>query len=475
MENKNEPIVSKIRLKENDRNGEFRPFLVNHKSHQVLIPIINGFENSKEINLGYSTVTKDKGIIKPTLKKKTIYLTGGSLRDHLKNKTFSTYDCVTDASPDEIRIILKSDFAKLTEVQPEDKDIETLKYYKNLPTKENKKKVFYANKWDSKNEEMEFVAEIDGQKVHIATLSLNVKNRMLVPKERKLVTTIEKDSTSRDLTINAIYLKLKNMDGENNELFDPQGGAYDLKNGNIVTVKKTENAFASDPYLPYRIANLATRFSYNKKIPEQICKHIKSDHTQTGIKRQNLRKLYMSSIENFDIPTDLYILNLISCDLTEHIFPGLKVVKPSMHTSNSKISTTAYILRENSVEKIEKVLETMGWSKNDIENITKLVNLYNFSENTFNSNLIYDLFSKPYTMSNSIIKDFLKYIGKEGLYQKLFEHDYSSVMKKYIDSDGERKVNPKYIQEIGRMPRTEELENIRKRLFSVLVKDMMSS
>ena len=146
-----------------------------------------------------------------------------------------------------------------------------------------------------------------------------------------------------------------------------------------------------------------------------------------------------------------------------------------MHTSNSKISTTAYILRENSVEKIEKVLETMGWSKNDIENITKLVNLYNFSENTFNSNLIYDLFSKPYTMSNSIIKDFLKYIGKEGLYQKLFEHDYSSVMKKYIDSDGERKVNPKYIQEIGRMPRTEELENIRKRLFSVLVKDMMSS
>ena len=115
-EKDNEALTSKVRLKPNDRNGEFRPFVVNHLSNSSLKPIINCFENSKEIELGYSTITKDKGTVKPTLKKKTLYLTGGALRDHLKNKTFSTYDCVTDASPDEIRLILTSKFAEIEEV-----------------------------------------------------------------------------------------------------------------------------------------------------------------------------------------------------------------------------------------------------------------------------------------------------------------------------------------------------------------------
>ena len=128
MENKkphkDEALISKIRLKENERNGDFRPLVVSHLSNSAIKCIIDGFENSKEIDLGYSTIIKDKGMTKPTLKKKTIYLTGGSLRDHLKNKTFDTYDCSTDASPDEIRLILKSPYCNLVEVQPETDDIQ---------------------------------------------------------------------------------------------------------------------------------------------------------------------------------------------------------------------------------------------------------------------------------------------------------------------------------------------------------------
>ena len=86
---RNEAVTAKIRLKENDRNGEFRPFVVNHLSNRILKKVIDGFENSKEISLGYSTIDKTKGVTEPTMKKKSLYLTGGALRDHLKNLSSS--------------------------------------------------------------------------------------------------------------------------------------------------------------------------------------------------------------------------------------------------------------------------------------------------------------------------------------------------------------------------------------------------
>jgi len=78
--------------------------------------IIDAFNSSNEVKLGYSTIQKGKGIVEPTMKRKNLYLTGGALRDHLKNKTFTSYDLTTEASPDEIRKILELPVADLEEV-----------------------------------------------------------------------------------------------------------------------------------------------------------------------------------------------------------------------------------------------------------------------------------------------------------------------------------------------------------------------
>lgn len=476
MENKekdNEALTSKVRLKPNDRNGEFRPFVVNHLSNSALKSVINGFENSKEINLGYATITKDKGMVKPTLKKKTLYLTGGALRDHLKNKTFSTYDCVSDASCDETRLILTSQFAGLEEVKPETDDIQIQEKYKKLPARNSKKKIFYVSRWDAEGEEMEFTIEINGQKIHLSPFTLNVKNRMLTPKKAKFVTTLEEDSMSRDLTMDSLYLKLRKNDGENAELLDPQGGAYDLKNGLIVTVKPIEKAFSADPYLPFRIANLSSRFANDGKIPDNTLKVLQDLPEVEGIKRHNLKKYFISSVENLDVPCDLYLNNLRASKLAEKMFPGLKIANIDSQIPNNRLIACAVLLRNNNPEKVNHVLASMGWTKMDVENIINLIHIAQFTESSFNPDLIYPIFSKPLSMTNSVIKDFLKTIDKIDLYHKIFSHDFSDIMKKYIEKGGRREINPKYIRFAERVPRTEELEDIRKKLFAQLVKGMI--
>lgn len=472
-EKDNEALTSKVRLKPNDRNGEFRPFVVNHLSNSSLKPIINCFENSKEIELGYSTITKDKGTVKPTLKKKNLYLTGGALRDHLKNKTFSTYDCVTDASPDEIRLILTSKFAEIEEVKPDSEDIQIQEKYKKLPAKNNKKKIFYASRWDAQGNEMEFTVEVNDQKIHLSPFSLNVKNRMLTPKQVRFVTTLEEDSMSRDLTMDSLYLKLRKNDGENSELLDPQGGAYDLKNGLIVTVKPAEKAFSSDPYLPYRLANLSARFANDGMIPPDLVKIIENLGEVEGVKRHNLRKYFISSVENLDVPCDLYLRNLKEAYLAEKMFPGLKIYSADTEVPNNRLIACAYLLQDNMPEKVSHVLTSMGWNKLDIENIVSLIQIATFAKNSYNPELIYNLFAKPMSMTNSVIKDFLKTIKKIELYNKIFSHDFSEIMKKYIERDGKREINPKYIRFAERVPRTEELEDIRKKLFVQLVKGLL--
>jgi hypothetical protein len=468
-------IVSKVRLKDSDKGGEFRPFIIDYKSNPSLRTIVKAFANSGEIKVGYSTIIKGKGIQHPTLKRKSLYLTGGSLRDHLKNQTVVEYDCATDASPDEIRMILSTEAADLKEVKPLIEDIEILSKYKSLPEIEGKKKVFFASRWDSEGHEMEFTVMVDSQKIFISTFNKNTKNRMLIPKKRVFATTPEEDAQSRDLTINALYLALKNDEGENTELIDPLGGIFDLKNGKIVLISEREQPFEKDPYLPYRIANLSARYAFDKKIPADINEKIRNyDHSNYDEDKKVLKRYYISAVENINIPTQDYINNLIHSHLVKHIFPDCVIEHPTADLTNNRILATGYILQKNMAGHVANVLEKMGWSKHDIENITKFIKLAQFCRGNFiNPSLLYDFFAKPFTMPNSTIKTFLQIMNCSEIYDKIFTHDFTNVMRKYVDYQGSREVNPLYTKFLGRVPRTDEFEDIRKKLFDAEVKKIV--
>jgi hypothetical protein len=79
-------------------------------------------------------------------------------------------------------------------------------------------------------------------------------------------------------------------------------------------------------------------------------------------------------------------------------------------------------------------------------------------------------------MSNSIIKQFMAIMGENKLYENLFKHDFSEIMKKYVeDEDGNRRINPIYIKILERIPRTDELEEVRKKAFFNLVRKLVSA
>jgi len=466
-------IVSKVRLKDSDDNGEFRPLVVGYNSNPVLKNIIKAFNQSNEVKLGYSTIQKDKGIVEPTMKRKNLYLTGGALRDHLKNKSFNNYDCVTEASPDEIRKILSVDFTNLEEVKPDTHDLEILAKYKKLPEKGQKKKCFYASRWDSEGEEIEICAEIDGQKVFISPFSLHSKDRMVSPPKRMFATTLEQDAKTRDITMNALYLKLKNDDGENGELSDPEGGIHDLKNGDIRLIQSAEKTFSKDPYLPFRICLIAARYSPDKSVPENLLYKIKRIQS-LDVDSKVLHRIINAAISNVDVSVYDFFRNLIECDLIKYIFPHLHVQQPIYNLPNHKVVTLAYLLHKNDVDHVRNILGSRGFSQMDVDNICKLINLAKFAKNNItNPDLIYDIFVKPFHLSNSKVKEFLRLIDKEKIFDILFDGKLENVIKKYVEDENGRRINPIYTKIMGKSLRPDELEDARIKAFNHKVQSLM--
>ena len=73
-----EELLSKIRLKDTKGVTNFKPLTVDSSNNSLLKPIIEAFEASDKVKIGYSTLDKSKGVVHPTLKRKSLYLTGGA-------------------------------------------------------------------------------------------------------------------------------------------------------------------------------------------------------------------------------------------------------------------------------------------------------------------------------------------------------------------------------------------------------------
>ena len=194
-------FLSKLRLKDSKESTSFKPFKVSSSMNALLKPIVDAFENSDKVTIGYSTLEKNKGLTKPTLKRKTIYLTGGALRDHLKGKTFRNYDLVTDATPDEIIMILKN--------------AETNFIFLSEPEQTNKTDIiFYPSRYDDENNMMELTVERNGQKAYISTMNSNTKDRSKNVRKAKFCTSIDLDSKTRDITINSLFYNIHSQEIE---------------------------------------------------------------------------------------------------------------------------------------------------------------------------------------------------------------------------------------------------------------------
>lgn len=308
-----------------------------------LKPIIMAFADSNNIPIMNDT---SKEINMP---KKSLYLTGGSVRDFLKNKTPKNYNLATNATPEQIELILNN-FG-----------------FEEFDDSDENEKTYHRN-GDA------VVANVKGDKFEIETF----KNQ-----EGKYTDDIVEDSKRRDITINSMYIELS-KDAENNKLYDPtEKGWYDIVHGNIKCIDKPENSFENDKIRILRIIRFYSQ--YGKGELDEDIKEAMSDF-KSKIKEipfQKIRDEFIKGLLHPDIDPKKYLRNYSKLGMIENLFPGLKLnmkIPAEFSNKKDKILALAWILQNNSIQDVKQALskENKGWSSQEKNAIILLLKLKDF-------------------------------------------------------------------------------------------------
>jgi tRNA nucleotidyltransferase/poly(A) polymerase len=468
-------VTARIKLEKKHGSREFTPFIIDKNHHSNLAKVVAAFLNSDKVTLGYTTIDKNKGEVEPQLKRKSLYLTGGAVRDHLMGKTPNNYDLVTDATPSEIRMILKQN--GFQEVKPN--KIDGLPKYDQLASAGKKSNVFYASKWDKNYREMEFTAEVNGQPYSISTLSKSPKSKFHKPDEVVAASSIEEDAANRDFTINAMYIPLKNDDGPNNELIDPFGGANHLKNGEIKPIgNRLEDRMKEDPMTAMRFVNHFNRFGKGE-LPEPIKNTIVShkDFSAPSCGCANMKDAFVGGLENPDVDPRKYMSSLHDTGLLEKIFPGIYFEPEEMPEGfkNDRWMATAWILRNNNPTDVREMLMNGGWTRQEANDISYLVKMYQWAGNNFDADAFYDVIQTHTGLTKGKIKEWMTMAKKDcAQVDQFLNFDGSDLNGYKTDDSGSRKVNPIYIKILGRNPIGGEFDSIKRLLLTNRWKDMTS-
>jgi tRNA nucleotidyltransferase/poly(A) polymerase len=355
------PVVSKIKLTRSSGDEEFQPFTIDKDNHSNLRIIVKAFENSPQIGVGYTTVDKNKGEVEPKLKKKMLYLTGGAVRDHLKGKTPRNYDLVTDATMSEIRMILSGyGFEETKQEEPK-----TNKY-------------FYVSRFGKNNEEAEFTIVINNERFYLSPMSKSLKSRRISP-EGFSAGTIEDDASTRDFTINAMYIPLKNSEGDNTELVDIYGGAHHLKNGKIVSIGSFSKRVKEDPITAHRYIRMQSRYGAGEPSDtfNDIAKNVRNIDP-------DYKKEYLTGLECPDIDKSKYLKMYANSGLLNTIYPvdNLSIDVPEKALGD-KFLTSAWLLKDADMDQTRYALSSAGWDKQEVNDILYLIKIYQSFKNRY--------------------------------------------------------------------------------------------
>lgn len=464
------PVTSKIKLQKGSK--EFSPFTVNKETRQNLRELIKAFADSPNVGAGYTTIDKSKGEIEPQLKKKSLYLTGGAVRDHLKGKTPKGYDLVTDATPSEIRMILNQPEAGFTETKPEKKQDD--KKYADLPPAGSKSKIFYASRWDKQGKELEFTVEVKGEKFYLATFSKSPKSRLIDPDKGESASSVEEDAANRDLTINSLYIPLTNADGDNSDLIDPHGGAHHLKNGEIKFVgDEFEKRMAEDPSVAFKYIKFLNRFGDSSKIPEKHVITIMKHKDLNGIPKDHIRKEFLSGLEHNDSNPRKYLKILSHTGLLNSLFPNAEFDPNDVphNLTGDRWMAPAWILKKHHPQDVVQMLVNAGWSPSEAANIAHLVVLHQWAKNNFDPNYAHDVKSMHSGLTNDKIRNWMKMNNAHGPeIETLMNHDDKDLGYYVHDENGKRE-NPLYKQHFGMMPTGNHFHHLKRILFNKAYQD----
>lgn len=466
------PVTAKIKLQKAEGSNEFAPFTVGRTVRANLRPVIKAFADSGKVGLGYTTIDKTKGETEPQLKKKSLWLTGGAVRDHLKGKTPRNYDLATDATPSEIRLILTKAEDPFVEVRP--REGQASKYAK-LPPAGAKSKIFYASHWDKAGKEIEITAEVNGEKFAIATLGKHSKNRKVQPDSAEPAASVEEDAAGRDFTINAMYIPLTQHDGDNSELIDPLGGAHHLKNNEMVPVADFGKNLASDASGGLRYLQMVSRFG-DGKIPDKHAKIISMYKDMAGVPKGEIRQGFVSGLEHPDIDPRKYLAGFASTGLLDSVVPGGSYNDDDApdELPGDRHLASAWVARGKDPAELKKALVEAGWSPQEANDIAYLVKMHQWGKGGFGPDDFYDMKQHPNGLPKSKIRAWMQMNGVAGPELDSFLSFDDSDLRPYVMDGVQRSVNPAYVKHLGRSPYGHEFEGVRRHLTTQKWADMMS-
>jgi tRNA nucleotidyltransferase/poly(A) polymerase len=433
--------------------------------------------NSDKVSLpgpdGYpqklTTLDPAKGETSPRLKKKTLYITGGAVRDHLLGKTPKGYDLATDASPDEIRLILRS--AGFTEAKPEGKS--TPKKYEKHPSAGGKNKVFHAKGWDRSGKEFSFLARVGGEEFEIATFRKDSKGGDGRTPDSMEFGGLDDDAAKRDFTINAMYIPLTSADGPNSKLIDPHGGAHALRKGEVQFIGSAKDRLGEDQIRAMRFIRQIASHGKNTKIGDDVKSAIEDIKDMPSVSRERIKEEFLKGLQHPDVDPVHYVKMFKDLGLLNTVFPDMefKLDGPEDFTDKKeKRLAIAWLLRNNPPAKIEKMLQMGAWSDEEICDILTLVELSKWlSEHDKNPKVFMDKFfdMKKKFHRTGIVPSLAKQWGKmnkhpEDVLQNFLSHDITT--KSYVDDNGRKTINPDIIKLLGKTPQGEEFEDAIKHL-----------
>lgn len=451
-------------------DSDYKPFIVDREHHSNLRPLIKAFLESDQVPYpgpdGYpsklTTYDKTKGTITPKLKKKVLYLVGGAVRDHLTGKTPKDFNLATDATPDEIRMILR--FAGFKETKPQGRN--GAKYNK-FPEAGTKDRIFYAKGWDKEGKECAFGVRIKGDEFDLASFRKDSKSSKDDPEKIEFC-SLDGDAQKRDFTMNAMYIPLTTADGPNSKLIDPHGGAHHLRNGEVKFVGNPKDRLNEDPIRALRYIRFFSKYDSKGKIPDEYKQAIEEVKDLENVSRESVRDEFVKGLEHPDVDPVKYIKAYKDLGVLEAVFPGMIFKLDNTEDFSDKKEkrlAIAWILRMNEPSHVKHMLHRGKWSDSEINDIVHLIKVLNWGKRYGKDDNFFDDFypmKKELSFKTHLIPRLLKKWGEmNGIDPEMLDNysNHSLSTKAMIPDEffpGLRIVNPELKKLFGRTPRGHE-------------------
>lgn len=353
-------------------------------------PVVRAFLNSGNIKLMDDTSGKPI-----TMKKKSLFLVGGPVRDFLSGKTIKDFDLATNATPEQQALILSAAGFTMSPDRSgkEEKDAKPLRLpFNPKKAKPSDKKTWFVKGRDESGKVFVISAVVDGEEFEIATFRKDAK----VTDGAALVDFVDNphdDAARRDLTINSMYIELTKDDGENNKLYDPTGkGWHDIKNQVVRTVGNAKDRFNEDKLRIMRAIRFHCRFGKGDTMDKDIENALKDFVDLKGVALERVRDEFLKGLLHPDVDVKRYINIYKRTELINKVFPGVQVhseIPPEFTSKRDKSLALAWLLQGNGLDAVEEALSgkrnvrgeelNTGWANQERRAVLFLLEMLEFS------------------------------------------------------------------------------------------------